>query len=147
MLFAKQAIGLTAMAILLTLLRPQAVLAEDKLQIYAVNYPLAYFAERVAGDLADVTFPAPPGADPAFWMPDADTIADYQAAGLSLKAHPLSFQREQLTNWESLPPTSCLDFATAAACWSPGSSFSVSGPARPKASPSSPWKTKPAWPT
>jgi zinc transport system substrate-binding protein len=60
------------------------VLAEDKLRIYTVNYPLAYFAERIAGDLAEVTFPAPRGVDPAFWMPDAGTIAAYQASDLIL---------------------------------------------------------------
>jgi hydrogenase/urease accessory protein HupE len=54
------------------------------LQIYAVNYPLAYFSERIAGDLADVTFPAPPGVDSAFWMPDSETIVAYQSADLIL---------------------------------------------------------------
>ena len=83
MRFAKLA-GLTAVAILLAVLRPQTVLAEDKLQIYTVNYPLAYFAERIAGDLAEVRFPAPPGVDPAFWMPSTETIAGYQSADLIL---------------------------------------------------------------
>ncbi len=55
-----------------------------KLQIYAVNYPLAYFSERIAGDLAEVTFPVPPGVDPAFWMPDSETIIAYQSADLIL---------------------------------------------------------------
>jgi len=60
------------------------VLAAEKLTIYTVNYPLAYFAERLAGDLARVEFPAPADVDPAFWMPDADTVAAYQAADLIL---------------------------------------------------------------
>ncbi len=46
----------------------------DKLVIYTVNYPLAYFAERIGGDLVEVHFPAPTDGDPAFWSPDADTI-------------------------------------------------------------------------
>jgi zinc transport system substrate-binding protein len=77
-------VGLVAIAILMTLCSTRLVIAEDKLRIYTVNYPLAYFAERIAGDLADVTFPAPRGVDPAFWMPDPETIAAYQAADLIL---------------------------------------------------------------
>jgi zinc transport system substrate-binding protein len=56
----------------------------DTLVIYTVNYPLAYFAERIGGDLVEVHFPAPGDEDPAFWSPDADTIAAYQAADLIL---------------------------------------------------------------
>jgi zinc transport system substrate-binding protein len=59
-------------------------LAAEKLSIYTVNYPLAYFAERIAGDLAVVKFPAPSDVDPAFWMPDPETIAAYQRADLIL---------------------------------------------------------------
>ena len=62
----------------------QWALAGEKLNIYTVNYPLAYFAERIGGDLATVSFPAPPDVDPAFWMPDAETIAAYQGADLVL---------------------------------------------------------------
>jgi zinc transport system substrate-binding protein len=58
--------------------------AADKLQVYTVNYPLAYFAERIGGDYVDVLFPAPAGTDPAFWMPDTATIAAYQQADLIL---------------------------------------------------------------
>ena len=63
---------------------PVAEDATDKLVIYAVNYPLAYFAERIGGDLVEVHFPAPGNEDPAFWSPDADTIAAYQGADLIL---------------------------------------------------------------
>jgi zinc transport system substrate-binding protein len=42
---------------------------ETKLLVCAVNYPLQYFAERLAGDLADVALPSPPGVDPAHWKP------------------------------------------------------------------------------
>ena len=76
--------GLTAITLLLLLCRAQAGFAEDKLEIYTVNYPLTYFAERIAGDLAEVVFPAPPDLDPAFWMPDAETISAYQGADLIL---------------------------------------------------------------
>ena len=48
-------------------------LAGEKLNVYTENYPLAYFAERVAGDLESVTFPAP------------QTVAAYQGADLILR--------------------------------------------------------------
>jgi zinc transport system substrate-binding protein len=56
----------------------------DKLIIYTVNYPLKYFAERIAGEHATVIFPAPPDVDPAYWMPDRKTISDYQKADFIL---------------------------------------------------------------
>ena len=49
-----------------------------------MNYPLVYFAQRIAGDHADVVFPVPPGVDPAFWQPDAAAIGDIQSADLIL---------------------------------------------------------------
>jgi zinc transport system substrate-binding protein len=64
-----------------------APIAEEttpRLVVYTVNYPLAYFAERIGGDLVEVVFPAPADEDPAFWSPDADTIAAYQGADLIL---------------------------------------------------------------
>lgn len=56
----------------------------NKLIIYSVNYPLQYFAQRIGGDYVEVKFPAPNDEDPAFWMPDAKTIAAYQQADLIL---------------------------------------------------------------
>jgi len=76
--------GPIVIAMLLAFCSSHLVFAEDKLKIYTVSYPLAYFAERISGDLAQVTFPAPPDVDPAFWMPDPETIAAYQAADLIL---------------------------------------------------------------
>jgi zinc transport system substrate-binding protein len=58
------------------------VFAAERLSVYTVNYPLAYFAERIGGDHVEVTFPAPSDVDPAYWMPDKATIADYQQADL-----------------------------------------------------------------
>ena len=80
----KRAAGLFLSFALLLVAAAQWAHAGEKLRIYTVNYPLAYFAERIAGDLAAVTFPAPPDVDPAFWMPDAETIAAYQGADLIL---------------------------------------------------------------
>ena len=70
-------------AILCLMLIP-VVHASDKLQVYTVNYPLQYFGERIGGDYVDVHFPAPDDVDPAFWMPGAKTIGEYQQADLIL---------------------------------------------------------------
>jgi len=56
----------------------------SSLLVYAVSYPLAYFAERIGGDLVQVEFPAPPDVDPAFWSPDPSMVAAYQRADLIL---------------------------------------------------------------
>jgi zinc transport system substrate-binding protein len=53
---------------------------ERRPTVYTVNYPLQYFAKRIAGETVDVEFPAPPGIDPALWAPGAGTVADYQNA-------------------------------------------------------------------
>ncbi len=50
--------------------------------VYAVNYPLAYFAERIGADTVEVGFPAPADVDPAMWEPEVDTVADYQGADI-----------------------------------------------------------------
>jgi len=78
------AAGLLILALLLAVSAVRSALAGDKLSIYTVNYPLAYFAERIAGDLATVSFPGPADVDPAFWTPGTETIAAYQRADLIL---------------------------------------------------------------
>jgi zinc transport system substrate-binding protein len=60
------------------------LLASDVLRVAVVNYPLQYFAERIAGDAADVLFLAPMDEDPAFWQPSAEAISHYQQADLIL---------------------------------------------------------------
>ncbi len=55
-----------------------------KPQVYVANYPLKYFAERLAGNAVDVKFPAPGDEDPAFWQPDDAAISAYQSADLIL---------------------------------------------------------------
>lgn len=52
--------------------------------IYTVNYPLSYFAERMAPADARVVLPVPRGIDPAFWKPSAEAVQEYQAASLIL---------------------------------------------------------------
>jgi zinc transport system substrate-binding protein len=62
----------------------RAIASEAELVVYTVSYPLAYFAERIGGNAVAVRFPAPADVDPAFWKPEAEVIADYQAADLIL---------------------------------------------------------------
>ncbi len=74
-------LSLTLLFILTTVVFAQAA---DKLFVYTVNYPLAYFAERIGSDQVKVVSPAPADLDPAYWMPDQATITAYQQADLIL---------------------------------------------------------------
>ncbi len=75
-------------AVILIFIEPagaeKAPSSSGKPSIFVVNYPLKYFAERIAGNHATVDFPAPPNVDPAFWKPDIRTISAYQRADLIL---------------------------------------------------------------
>lgn len=61
---------------------PMQAVAEKKLTVYTVNYPLSYFTERIGSDHVNVVFPAPAHIDPAFWIPSAATVRKYQQADL-----------------------------------------------------------------
>ena len=58
--------------------------AAGALSVAAVNYPLAYLAERIGGTLVEVHLPIPAGVDPAYWNPEPEDIAVFQAADLIL---------------------------------------------------------------
>jgi zinc transport system substrate-binding protein len=58
--------------------------AQARPVVVAVNYPLAWFAERLAGGAAEVRLPVPPGTDPQFWRPRIAEIGAIQAADLIL---------------------------------------------------------------
>jgi len=51
--------------------------------VYTTNFPLTYFAQRIAGDTAEVRFPEIDG-DPAFWEPGDEDVAAMQGADLIL---------------------------------------------------------------
>ncbi|MEM8670409.1 MAG: metal ABC transporter substrate-binding protein [Planctomycetota bacterium] len=53
-------------------------------QVYAVNYPLAFFAEQIGGEYIDVHFPVPDDLDPAFWNPNVASVTAFQQADLIL---------------------------------------------------------------
>lgn len=57
---------------------------DKKLQVAVVNYPLAYFAQRIGGDKVTVKFPVPADVDPAYWKPTAEDVSQYQSADLIL---------------------------------------------------------------
>jgi len=54
----------------------------EKLTIAVANYPLYYFAERIAGDEVDIYYPIPTDEDPAFWVPKAEEVVHFQKADL-----------------------------------------------------------------
>ena len=72
------------MIFLLSMIMSFTALSAEPLQVYTVNYPLQYFAERIAGEHARVVFPAPAGSDPATWQPGISEIRLYQQADLVL---------------------------------------------------------------
>ncbi len=63
---------------------PETVRTPSRITVYTVNYPLKYFADRIAGDLVDVVFPIPSDQDPAYWKPNPDIVASFQQANLIL---------------------------------------------------------------
>jgi zinc transport system substrate-binding protein len=58
--------------------------ADDPLDVYVVNYPLKYFAERIGGARVKVTLPVPAEVDPVYWTPGIAAIGAYQQADLIL---------------------------------------------------------------
>ena len=54
------------------------------MNVYVVNYPLKYFAERIGGPHVTVTLPAPADEDPVYWTPGIADISAYQKADLIL---------------------------------------------------------------
>ncbi|QFT59333.1 Manganese ABC transporter substrate-binding lipoprotein precursor [Sulfitobacter sp. THAF37] len=54
--------------------------AQERPVVAAVNYPLAWMAERLGGSAIEVLFPVPDGQDPSFWRPGLSEIAAIQRA-------------------------------------------------------------------
>jgi hydrogenase/urease accessory protein HupE len=50
--------------------------------VYASNYPLQYFAQKISAPLVDVRLPVPRGQDPAFLAPTPEDVAALQKADL-----------------------------------------------------------------
>jgi len=52
--------------------------------VFASNYPLQYFAERISTPLADIRLPVPADEDPAYWKPELEDVLALQGADLVL---------------------------------------------------------------
>lgn len=66
-------------------LLPGLARSDDPLVVQAPNYPLYYFADRIATDGFDVRYRVPEDIDPAFWEPaEADVVA-FQKADIILR--------------------------------------------------------------
>ncbi len=73
---------------------------QGPLKVFAVNYPLTYFAKRIGGSKVEVNLPIPSGIDPAFWKPSANDISSFQQADLILLN---GAQYAKWTQWAALP--------------------------------------------
>ena len=58
--------------------------ASAKPVVQATNYPVAYFAQRIAGDRIDLKYLPSKEGDPAFWEPSDADLAALQSADLIL---------------------------------------------------------------
>ena len=86
--------------------QPKAAEKPQVAVVYTTFYPTTYFAERIAGGKVKVVNPCPADADPAFWMPDEETIKAYQDAALII-INGASF--EKWIEKVSLPPSRIVD--------------------------------------
>ncbi len=79
----------------------------------AVNYPLAYFAERIGSDLIDLQFlPGTSDGDPAFWEPgDADVAAMQKADLILVNGATYAKWQEKVSLPESILVDTSKDFA------------------------------------
>ncbi|MEM6915223.1 MAG: metal ABC transporter substrate-binding protein, partial [Verrucomicrobiota bacterium] len=64
---------------------PQSLRSSDTIVVQAANYPLAYFAERIATDSFQIEFIVDEGVDPAFWKPSDAALAAFQQADIILR--------------------------------------------------------------
>lgn len=75
---------MTVLNVVILLLVSVVAHASDRLTVYAVNYPLTYFAQRIGAEHVNTVYPLPPDIDPAFWQPGSADIAGFQQADLIL---------------------------------------------------------------
>ncbi len=54
--------------------------ADARPLVFAVNYPLAFFADYLGGGSVDVRFPVPAQVDPAYWAPAPEAVVEFQQA-------------------------------------------------------------------
>ena len=90
------------------LLFSQLAFAEE-VKIFATNYPLSYFAERISGSSEIVIFPKIDG-DPAFWEPEPADIITMQQSDIIL-LNGASYEKWQTA--VSLPKRKIVDTSKA----------------------------------
>jgi len=59
--------------------------AQEKTEVQSTNYPLHYFAGRLATDAFELSYVVDPEVDPAFWKPSQAEVSIFQKADLILK--------------------------------------------------------------
>jgi zinc transport system substrate-binding protein len=64
--------------------KEEATAAAGPPLVYASNYPLAYFAQQIAGESFAVRMPVPADQDPAYWQPSVEDVLAMQQADLIL---------------------------------------------------------------
>ena len=87
-----------------------SAVAQDKPVVAAVNYPLAWMAERLGGDAVEILFPVPEDRDPSFWRPGLSDIAAIQQADV------IALNGAGFATWTertSLPRSRVVDTAAA----------------------------------
>jgi len=83
-MFHLQSLIRVALCLALWFIGATAAAADNPLNVYVVNYPLKYFAERIGGPHVKVTLPVPADVDPVYWTPGIADIGAYQQADLIL---------------------------------------------------------------
>ena len=68
-MFHLQSLIRVALCLALWFIGATAAAADNPLNVYVVNYPLKYFAERIGGPHVKVTLPVPADVDPVYWAP------------------------------------------------------------------------------
>lgn len=79
---------------------------QDTLTVYATNYPLKYFAERIAGNTVTVKYLIPDNIDPAFWQPKPADITQMQKGNL-IFINGATYEKWLVTT--SLPESKLID--------------------------------------
>ena len=73
-----------AVVLILTSASAAHGLAAKPIEVQVSNYPLFYFAGRIATDSFKIEFRTPEGIDPAFWEPTDDDLKAFQGADVIL---------------------------------------------------------------
>lgn len=83
-----------------------ALHSQEKTVVQSVNYPLHYFATRLATDSFELHYLVDPEVDPAFWKPGDDALTAFQKADLILRN---GADYEKWMKTVSLPSSKMLD--------------------------------------